>query len=235
MTASLINKGQTVDKTTEAFCLLQKHGISPMPMMMHHDTQPLYTRGSPYGLLNQVRLRRKAGAISLQALMITPAPGSKQYEEAFTSRLMYDRVDGQRVEPHMLDGNYVVASKHRKPWRKQLNIMAAYLFFYNSLRFLTALVRPKSKIYFADAVWQVVGMWGLTHTIRRALGWTLRLTRGRIKHRTTVPASPTPVRRASGGEHGARHWDGAERVSELFVVPVGRRRARSHPKAPLIL
>jgi len=61
MTASLINKGQTVDKTTEAFRLLQKHGISPMPMMMHHDTQPLYTRGSPYGLLNQVRLLHKAG------------------------------------------------------------------------------------------------------------------------------------------------------------------------------
>ncbi len=199
MTASLVNKGQTVDKTTEAFRLLQKHGISPMPMMMHHDAQPLYTRGSPYGLLNQARLLRKAGAISLQVLMITPAVGSKSYEEAFTSGLMYDSVDGRRVEPHMLDANYVVASKHRQPWRKQFNLMLAYLFFYNPLRFLIALVHPKSKLYFADAIWQVVGMWGLTHTIRRTLGWAWRLTRGNIKRTTAAPASRIPMRRADAG------------------------------------
>ena len=46
MTATLVKKGQSVDKTTEAFGLLQQYGISPMPMMMHHDTQPLVTRGT---------------------------------------------------------------------------------------------------------------------------------------------------------------------------------------------
>jgi radical SAM superfamily enzyme YgiQ (UPF0313 family) len=194
MTASLINKGQTVDKTTEAFRLLRAHGISPMPMMMHHDAQPLYTRGSPYGLLNQVRLLRKAGAISLQVLMITPATGSKLYDETFTSGLTYESVGGRRVEPHMLDANYVVASKHDRPWQKQFNIMLAYLYFYNPLRFLKALVRPKSNVYFADAVWQVVGMWGLTHTIRRTLGWALRLRRGRIRRTTAAPASRIPMR-----------------------------------------
>src|SRR5678815_2121557 len=136
--------------TTDAFRALAHHGINPMPMMMHHDSQPLYTPGKPYGLINQARLLRKAGAISLQVLMMTPATGSKLYEGAFTDRLAYVSVGGRKVEQHMLDGNYVVASVHPQPWRKQLNIMAAYLYFYNPARFLWALVRPKSNLYLAD-------------------------------------------------------------------------------------
>src|SRR5205085_10883366 len=46
MTATLVNKGQSVNKTTEAFHALRDNGICPMPMMMHHDTQPLYSRGT---------------------------------------------------------------------------------------------------------------------------------------------------------------------------------------------
>jgi radical SAM superfamily enzyme YgiQ (UPF0313 family) len=198
MTATLVKKGQSVDKTIEAMRLLQEHGILPMPMMMHHDAQPLYTRGSLYGLLNQVRLLRKAGATSVQVLMITPATGSKLYESAFTSGLAYDSVAGRPVEPHMLDANYVVASKHPQPWRKQLNIMVAYLYFYNPLRFLVALVRPKSKLYLANAVMQLVGMWGLAHTIRRTFGWALRLMRGNVRRRMRIPASPIPMRHIDG-------------------------------------
>jgi radical SAM superfamily enzyme YgiQ (UPF0313 family) len=199
MTATLIKKGQSVDRTTEAFRLLQRHGISPMPMMMHHDSQPLYTPGKPYGLLNQARLLRKAGAVSLQVLMITPATGSKSYEEAFTSGLMYESAGGRRVETHMLDGNYVVASRHPRPWRKQLNIMLAYLYFYNPLRFLKALVRPRSKLYLADSGMQVLGMIGLAQTVRRTLGWALRLRWGRIERRSEVPASRLPMRSVDGG------------------------------------
>jgi len=199
MTAALIKKGQSVDKTTEAFRLLQEHGICPMPMMMHHDTQPLLTRGpKPYGLLNQARLLRRAGAISLQVLMITPATGSKLYAEAFTSGLAYESVAGRRVELYMFDANYVIASRHPQPWRKQLNIMAAYLYFYNPLRFLLALVRPKSKLYLADALMQLAGMWGLAQTIRRTLGWAVRLMRGNIKRKSQVPASRIPMRSADG-------------------------------------
>src|SRR5262249_32384803 len=71
LTATLVKKGQSADKTTEAFRALREAGICPMPMMMHHDTQPLYSRGSNYGLLNQMRLLRKAGAVSMQVLMLT--------------------------------------------------------------------------------------------------------------------------------------------------------------------
>ncbi len=115
MTATLIKKGQSVEKTIEAFALLRERGIAPMPMMMHYDAQPLYTPRRPHGLLNQAKLLRKAGATDLQVLMITPAIGSKVYEDAFTSGLAYKSVGGRPVEPHMYDGNYVIASEHKKP------------------------------------------------------------------------------------------------------------------------
>jgi hypothetical protein len=91
-----------------------------------------------------------------------------------------------------------VASKHPQVWRKQLNIMAAYLYFYNPLRFLVALVRPKSKLYLADAVMQLLGMWGLAYTIRRTFGWALRLARGDVRRRTRIPASPILMRHIDG-------------------------------------
>lgn len=199
MTATFVKKGQSVDKTSEAFRLLASHGICPMPMMMHHDTQPLVTSKGAYGLLNQARLLRKAGAISLQVLMMTPATGSKLYESAFTSGLAYDSAAGRPVEPHMLDANYVVASEHPKPWRKQFNIMIAYLYFYNPLRFLIALVAPKSRLYLADAGMQFIGMWGVVQTIRRTVGWAFRLMRGDIRRRKQPPTSAIPMRSVDGG------------------------------------
>ncbi len=203
LTATLIKKGQSVDKTSEAFALLKEHSIAPMPMMMHHDDQPLYTRGSPYGLLNQVGLLRRSGACSLQVLMMSPATGSKLYEQCFTEGLVYERVAGRTVEPHMLDANYVVASKHPQPWKKQFNIMIAYLYFYNPVRFVIALVRPVSRLYLMDAGVQARGMWALGKTIRNTLGWALRLMRGNIQRRTAVPASPIAMRSPSGT--GASH------------------------------
>jgi radical SAM superfamily enzyme YgiQ (UPF0313 family) len=199
MTATFVKKGQSVDKTTEAFLALKRHGICPMPMMMHHDSQPLWTSHGPYGLLNQARLLRKAGAVSLQVLMMTPATGSKLYESAFTSGMAYDSVGGRRVEPHMLDGNYVVASEHPRPAIKQFNIMLVYLYFYNPIRFLWALVRPRSSLYLADAGMQVIGMVGLLHTIRRTLGWGLRLLKGKVVRRLVPPCNALPMAGVDGG------------------------------------
>ena len=66
-------------------------------------------------------------AVSLQVLMITPSAGTKVYEQTFTSGMGIDRAGGRRVLPHMYDGNYVVASSHKRPWRKQLNMLAGHL------------------------------------------------------------------------------------------------------------
>lgn len=220
MTATLVKKGQSVDKTTQAFQLLQRRGICPMPMMMHHDTQPLWSREGYYGLLNQVRLLRKAGAITLQVLMMTPATGSKLYESAFDSGMVYESAAGRPVEPHMLDANYVIASEHPRPWRKQFNIMAAYLYFYNPLRILMAFVRPKSRLYLADAYAQILGIYGLGQTVRRTLGWALRLKRGKIVRRRKPPVSPIPMRNSEGGP-ASHALPGTPEIAQEPLVQVG--------------
>jgi radical SAM superfamily enzyme YgiQ (UPF0313 family) len=200
MTGRLIRKGQTLDNTIDLFRKLAAAGISPMPMLMHHDSQPLYTTAGQYGLLNQVSLLRKAGAVDLQVLMLTPAPGSGMYEATFASGSVVSSAAGTRVEHWMLGDNYVVASSAPGPWRKQLNIIAAYLFFYNPVRLLGALIRPKSRSRLADAGAQLIGMWGAALTIRRTLGWAIRLLVGPVVPARSVPVSRIPMRDPQGAE-----------------------------------
>jgi hypothetical protein len=165
-----------------------------MPMMMHHDTQPLYTRGSSYGLLNQIELLRKAGAVSMQILMLTPAVGSKLLESTYTSGQVFKSVGGKMVPRHMHDGNYVIASNHRRPWQKQLTMLAGYLYFYNPVWLIVALIRDKTPVSKRPAYMQIIGMLGLTMTFARTFGWTLRLLFGRIERLSHPPASEIPMR-----------------------------------------
>ncbi|HUG68640.1 MAG TPA: radical SAM protein [Pirellulaceae bacterium] len=170
LTGTLVKKGQSESKTLEAFRLLQQNGIAPIPMMMHHDSQPLVTWKSNYGLINQLRTLRQAGALYTQVLMLTPSPGSKWYEDTYTSGLAFDSVDGQRIEPHIVDGNYVVASKHPRPWVKQLNLLIAYTYFFNPVRMAWAVVRPMSKFSQLDVEnrpAEEVKQYGLLRKIRR--------------------------------------------------------------------
>ncbi|MHC4952855.1 MAG: B12-binding domain-containing radical SAM protein [Planctomycetota bacterium] len=211
LTASFVKKGQSVDKTTEAFRLLIRHNIHPMPMMMHHDGQPLYTPGKPYGLLNQVQILRNAGAVTFQVLMMTPSTGSVLYDEAFTNGVMYRSVNGREIGPHLLDANYVVASEEPRPWRKQFNMLVAYMFFYNPLRFLKAIVFPKSRLYLVDVICQALGMYGLLHTIRRTVPWMWHLWRGPIVRCTEPPTSRVPIGSPDGGR--ASHALEAQRDS----------------------
>jgi hypothetical protein len=151
LTGTLVKKGQNQSKTIESFQLLRASGIAPIPMMMHHDTQPLVTWKSNYGLLNQMRTLRQAGALYTQVLMLTPSAGSKWYEDTYTSGTAFDTVNGQPIAPHIVDGNYVVASKHARPWIKQLNLLAAYAYFFNPLRMFIALFYSLSRLPLADA------------------------------------------------------------------------------------
>lgn len=150
LTGTLVKKGQSENKTLESFRLLRENGIYPVPMMMHHDTQPLVTLKNNYGIVNQLRTLRKAGAIYTQVLMLSPAPGSKWYEDTFTSGLAFASVGNRKVEQWISDGNYVIASKHPRPWLKQLSILAAYFYFFNPLRLAASLVFSKSRIPLAD-------------------------------------------------------------------------------------
>ena len=120
-------------------------------MMMHHDSQPLWTRKSDYGLVNQLRILRKAGALYTQVLMLTPSPGSKWYEDTYTSGLAFEKVDGHTVEPHIVDGNYVVASKHPQALAQAAEFADWLYIFLQPAADAVALVRSKSTIPFADA------------------------------------------------------------------------------------
>jgi hypothetical protein len=177
---------------------MRQAGICPMPMMMHHDTQPLYSPGTNYGLLNQIRLLRKAGAVSCQVLMMTPSPGTKLFAGTFTDKLVLASAGGRDVRPYMYDGNYVIASAHARPWRKQLNLLLGYLYFYNPLWMLLALRHRKSLVGMKPFYMQMVGMFGLSQSIRRTFGWMLRLAFGRIERLATPPQSAVPMRDVHG-------------------------------------
>ena len=218
MTATLVNKGQSVDKTTEAFKALREAGICPMPMMMHHDSQPLYSRGTNYGLINQINLLRKAGAVSLQVLMMTPSAGTKLFEQTFTTGQVIERVGGKEVRPHMYDGNYVVASSHARPWNKQLNMLIGYASFYNPVWLVWNLVRKKTKVSQKAAGMQIVGMLGLIQTIRRTCTWSLRLAFGRIVRLTHPPTSAIPMRSVAG--------DTASHAAFEGPIPINVRKGR---------
>src|SRR5207245_6104518 len=118
-----------------------------------------------YGLLNQVELLRRAGAGSMQILMLSPSPGSKLFEPTYTSGQVFKSVGGKPVRPHMCDGNYVVASSHKRPWQKQLTMLAGYLYFYNPVWLIVALVSAKTTVSKKPAYMQLVGMMGLIMTI----------------------------------------------------------------------
>lgn len=150
LSGTLVKKGQDEHKTLRAFRVLREHGIYPVPMLMHFDAQPLVTLHSNQGLLNQLRILRRAGALYTQVLMLTPSPGSKWYEDTYNSGLAIAEVNGTAVQPHIVDGNYVVASRHPRPWLKQLNLLAGYTYFFNPLRFLGALVHSRSAVPLAD-------------------------------------------------------------------------------------
>jgi hypothetical protein len=151
-------------------------------MLMHHDEQPLVSRKGSGGLLNQLERLRRAGALSMQVLMLTPSPGSKAYEEAYTSGLAFEPVGGRKVGPELTSGSHVIASRHRRPWIKQLNLLAAYVYFFNPLRFLWALFFSKS---WAPIENSGIGRWAagsekrpLRRRLSRRLGHVFRPTWG---------------------------------------------------------
>jgi radical SAM superfamily enzyme YgiQ (UPF0313 family) len=184
ITATLIRKGQSVGKTGELFDLLNRCGISPRPMLMHHDGQPLYSREGMYGIVNQVRYLWKIGAASVQVTVLTPAVGTRSYEPAFEKRMVFSKVGGRRVDQWQYDGNHVVASQSAKPWRMQLNVLIAYLAFYNPWTLFRSLLRGRGR-FLERAYCQVTGMYSLFWTVAHSATWAFRLWRGPIERART--------------------------------------------------
>src|SRR5437773_4854345 len=158
MTAELVKKGQSPDKTRKLFVEMNKVGIAPMSMMMHHDGQPLTSRGNLYGLLNQVNYLRKSGSASVQVTILTPSVGSKGFEESFEKGMVIEQASGNKVEDRHYDGNHCIATHDPRPWRKQLNIYMAYGSFYNPWNCVRAIADWKHPLWEVRVVYQVYGM-----------------------------------------------------------------------------
>ena len=192
LTAGMVKKGQSVEKTKTLFKLLVKQGIAPMPMMMHHDGQPLWTLRSLYGLLNQVRFLWRAGAASCQVTLLTPWVGSQGYEQPFHDGLVLSKVGGLPIEQYQYDGNHCLATNDAHPWRRQINMLVSYAAFYNPLNLLLAI--PRFDNVWADRImFQLLGMVGLVKSIYQSRGWLARLMSGPIEKLAELPRARFPM------------------------------------------
>jgi radical SAM superfamily enzyme YgiQ (UPF0313 family) len=204
MTAELVKKGQSPEKTRTLFKVLNGMGICPMPMMMHHDGQPLASRGNLYGLLNQVRFLRKSGSVSVQVTILTPSVGSKGYEESYTKGMVIEQAGGAKLEDYQYDGNHCIATDDPHPWRKQLNIYLAYASFYNPLNFAKAVLNWKDPVWSYRVMYQAYGMAGVVKSFSRGFNWLWSLYKGPVKKMTGLPRRrllmvPPPVSPAQTG------------------------------------
>ena len=221
ITAELIKKGQTPQKTTELFAAMNNNGICPMPMMMHHDEQPLYTRGSLYGIMNQVHFLRRAGAISVQITVLTPAVGTNFFDQPYEQGMVFDTVGGKKVEEWQFDGNHVVATTEKSPWWKQFNLIAAYGTFYNPFNLIDSMVRFKKRLAGADMGYQCIGMAALAKTAWDSLKWGLRLKLGPIEHCNRVPGARLKMVKANPDEVEGRRTGLAPPTSKsLKTLPL---------------
>ena len=73
-------------------------------------------------------------------------------------------------------------------------MLAGYLYFYNPIWFVVALIRAKTRVSMKPAGMQIIGMMGLVMTIARTSGWAVRLMFGRIERLTHPPVSQIPMR-----------------------------------------
>lgn len=187
MTAELVKKGQSPEKTKETFKALKDNGICPMSMMMHHDGQPLYSHGSLYGLLNQVNFLRRSGNVSLQVTILTPSVGSKGYEQPYEDGMVIRQAGDHPVEDYQFDGNHCIATHDPRPWRKQFNMYMAYASFYNPINFVRAIADWNDPVWFYRVMYQTYGMVGLVKSLKQGWGWFKSLYTGPIERMAGLP------------------------------------------------
>jgi radical SAM superfamily enzyme YgiQ (UPF0313 family) len=170
LSGTLVDKGQAPAMTKELFATMQKNGIFPMVMMMHHDDQPLHSPGKMTGLVEQIKFLHKAGAMGLQCTLANPAYGSRWISDVYDKGLLYESVGGEKIEDLHFDGNHVIASVHPDPLRMQINVLKGFAAFYNPWNLLQAM-RPKVKesVRRKSIFYQI---WGMVTLVRTA--WMLR-------------------------------------------------------------
>ncbi|HOW72003.1 MAG TPA: radical SAM protein [Phycisphaerae bacterium] len=229
ITAALVNKGQTANKTAELFTLLHQLDIEPMTMMIHNDAQPLRSRnGDLSGLLDQARYLFDQGAVSYQCTYLGPAVGTRDIEPAAEIGMIFKRVGHRDIPQAYQDGNHVLASRHARPWRQQINILQAYAVFYNPWNTLRAFLNMRrSPLGPKRVVFQLIGQIGLVLTIPRLLAWARRLKRGPIEVYPGLEKARIPMIDITSGEE--IDW-AIERIPSLSTA----RRSRSACQTTLV-
>ncbi|MFH1747297.1 MAG: radical SAM protein [Planctomycetota bacterium] len=219
LTGELVKKGQSADRTAQLFALMHKLGIQPHAMMIHSDTQPLRSApGNLSGLLNQARYVFEQGAVSYQCTYLGPAIGTRSLESALTSRAVFQRVGGRPVPNAFQDGNHVVASRHPQPWQQQLNLLRAYVTFYNPINTVRALFEiRKDSVSPKRLMHQLIGQIGLLLTIPKMLAWAWQLKRGPVKVYDGLAAARIPMIDTVSGKE--INW-AVEHVSSLDALQV---------------
>lgn len=236
ITGKLVNKGQTPDKTADLFELLTANGIQPMALTIHSDDQPL--RSGPTslaGLLNQAGYLFERGAVSYQCTYLGPAVGTRDFEPAAKAGTMYKMVAGRSVPQAFQDGNHVVASRHAKPWWRQLNILRAYAGFYNPLNTVRILMGIRRDPLVAKRLlFQAIGQIGLLITIPKLAYWAWKLWRGPIGVWRGLQPARIPMIDAASGEE--INW-GIEQTPQLSPARTlsGAATAASHVPLKMIL
>jgi hypothetical protein len=89
-------------------------------------------------------------------------------------------------------------------------MLAGYLYFYNPLWFIVALIRHKTPVSKRPAYMQIIGMMGLVMTLARTSDWAMRLMFGRIERHSHPPRSEIPM----------RSIDGASASHDTTVTPI---------------
>ncbi len=190
LTATLVKKGQSPERTVELFRLLLDHGIKPHAMMMFHDGQPFYSRGSPYGLLNQVEFLRRAGALTIQWTAHMPAVGTREYEKTYQQGRVIERLGRYRIRDRHFDANHIVVTGQAAGWKRQLQMLGGYAAFYNPWNLVRAFRTPETTSMRRRRMeYQLLGMVASVWTIARMLPYTLRLLTARVECHRTVPST----------------------------------------------
>lgn len=182
ITAELVNKGQTPGKTTIVYEALRNLGIEPMCMMIHNDDQPLRSpNGTLAGLVNQAKYMFEKGAVSYQCTYLGPAVGTADFEPAAQERRLYRTVAGMQIPQAFQDGNHVAASKHPRPWERQMNVVRGYATFYNPINTVKILLNwRKDPLALRRFLFQFIGQIGIVMTAPKLLWWSRKLKKGPI-------------------------------------------------------
>ncbi|MFQ5730556.1 MAG: B12-binding domain-containing radical SAM protein [Planctomycetaceae bacterium] len=187
LNAKLINKGQTVNKTQELFAEMRRAQVAPYAMMIHHDDQPFWSRKpDQLGVVNQAMRLFDMGAVGYHSTYITPSMGARNVETMYGAGNVFAEVGGRKLPEAFQDGNHVVASRHDRPWVRQLQLWAAYYSYYNPVNLMRTIFSDlRQKFNRRRLKWQTLGNSMFVPTLMKMLPYTIRLSRGVEKHAGT--------------------------------------------------